>query len=104
MNEYTRDQNDTDIDQLQRDLALNRAMSENSPINILMANTDLEITYVNPASVKTLKTLEQFLPCKVEDFVGQCIDILHKDPAYKRNILSDDKNLPHRAIIEIGDQ
>ncbi|MCH8047301.1 MAG: PAS domain-containing protein [Planctomycetes bacterium] len=79
-------------------------MSENSPINILLANTDLEITYANPSSIKTLKTLEKFLPCKLDDLVGQVIDIFHKDPAYQRKILSNDKNLPHRAIIDFAEE
>ena len=93
-----------DVQQLQQALAVNRAMAENSPINILMANTDLQITYVNPASLKTLKTLQQYLPCPAEEIIGQNIDILHKDPAYQRRILANDRNLPHRAVIEIGDQ
>ena len=41
---------------LKQELAINKAMAENSPINIILANTDLEITYVNPASSNTLKT------------------------------------------------
>ena len=95
---------DVDVDALRQELAINKAMSENSPINILLANTDLEITYANPSSIKTLKTLEKFLPCKLDDLVGQVIDIFHKDPAYQRKILSNDKNLPHRAIIDFAEE
>ncbi len=93
-----------EIQKLQHELAITRAMSENSPINIIMADTSLTITYVNPASLKTLKTLEKFLPCRVEEVVGKNIDVFHKDPAYQRRILSNDRNLPKRAIIDIGDQ
>ena len=101
----THDQHEhVDVDALRQELAISNALSENSPINILLANTDLEITYANPSSIKTLKTLEKFLPCKLDDLVGQVIDIFHKDPAYQRKILSNDKNLPHRAIIDFAEE
>ncbi len=87
---------------VQSALTLNRAMAENSPINIILADRDLNITYVNPASVKTLKSLQQYLPCPVEDIVGRSVDLFHKNPEMQRRILSNDRNLPHRATIEIG--
>jgi methyl-accepting chemotaxis protein len=92
-----------DVATLQRELAISKSLSDNSPINIILANTDLVITYVNPSSAKTLKTLEHLLPCKVEQIVGKSVDIFHKDPKYQRKILANDRNLPHRAIIELGD-
>lgn len=79
-----------------------KAMLENSSTNILMANPDLEITYVNPASLKTLKTIEHLLPVKADTVMGANIDIFHKDPSYQRKILANPKNLPHRASIHIG--
>lgn len=91
-----------EVEQLQRDLAVNRAMADNSPINIIMANTDLTITYVNPASVKTLKTLSHLLPCRVEEITGKSIDIFHKNPSHQRKLLANERNLPHRAVIELG--
>ena len=93
-----------EVDGLRQELAASRAMSENSPINILVAGLDLKINYANPASIKTLKTLEHLLPVKVEDLLGTNIDVFHKDPAYQRRILGNDKNLPHRAIINVGDE
>jgi len=93
-----------DVATLQRELTISKSLSENSPINIILANTDLEITYVNPSSVKTLKTIEHLLPCKVEQIVGKSVDIFHKNPAHQRKILANDRNLPHRAIIELGNE
>ncbi|MEO2049705.1 MAG: methyl-accepting chemotaxis protein [Pirellulales bacterium] len=93
-----------EVDQLCTQLQIAQAMSDNSPINILVANTDLEITYANPSSVKTLKTLEHLLPVKANDLVGQNIDIFHQDPAYQRRILGNDKNMPHRALIQVGEE
>ncbi|MBI3468349.1 MAG: PAS domain-containing protein, partial [Planctomycetes bacterium] len=68
----------------------------------MYADRDLKIQYLNPASVKQLKQFEGLLPVKVEQIVGQSIDIFHQRPAPTREILSDPKNLPHRAIIQIG--
>ena len=102
MSETTQQHDHSEIETLRRDLAINKAMAENSPINILLADTDLTITYANPSSVKTLKPLEHLLPCKLAELVGQSVDVFHKDPAYQRRILRNDKNLPHRAIIDFG--
>lgn len=78
------------------------SMMENAPINIMYADTDLVLQFMNPASNKTLKTLEQYLPDRVDNLVGQSIDIYHKNPAHQRKILSDPKNLPHKAQIQVG--
>lgn len=93
-----------DAEGLRGELSKAQAVSENSPINILLADTDLNITYANPASVAQLQPLEHLLPCRVDEIVGQSIDIFHKDPAHQRRILSNPKNLPHRAIIALGEE
>ncbi|MCH8842367.1 MAG: PAS domain-containing protein [SAR324 cluster bacterium] len=77
-------------------------MVENSPVNIMMADSDLNMTYMNPKSRETLKTLEQYLPCKVDELIGKSIDILHKDPSYQRGILGNPANLPRQALIKVG--
>ena len=88
-----------------RDLtAISEAMLEGAPINVMMADKDLIIRYMNPASSKTLKTLESSLPVKVEEIVGSSIDIFHKDPQHQRRMLADPRNLPHRAEIRVGDE
>jgi methyl-accepting chemotaxis protein len=78
-------------------------MSENAPVNIIRANKDLVITYVNPRSLETLKSIEDELPCRADEVVGKSIDIFHKDPEYQRRILADPKNLPHLADIRLGE-
>ncbi len=79
-----------------------RAMLENSPTNILTANLDLDITYVNPSSLRTLKTIEKHLAVPAERVLGSSIDVFHKTPEHQRRLLSNPKNLPHRANIQIG--
>ncbi len=91
-----------ELDKMRAELSINRAMSDNSPINILLANRDLIITYVNPASVAKLKTVEKFLPCRGDEVLGKSIDIFHKNPELQRRLLASDRNLPHRTIITIG--
>lgn len=78
------------------------AMLENAPINVIMANRDLVITYANPASIDTLRKLEDYLPVTAEALVGQSVDIFHKNPSHQRRMLSDPRNLPHRAKIAVG--
>lgn len=80
------------------------AMIENAPINMVLADTDFNITYVNPATVKNLKPLVHLLPVSLDKVVGSNVDIFHKNPAYQRRILSNPKSFPHNAIIDLGDQ
>jgi methyl-accepting chemotaxis protein len=78
-------------------------MVEHMPVGVMMCDPEsFEINYLNKFSTETLKTLEEYLPCKAEELAGQCIDIFHKDPSHQRKILGDPKNLPHKAIIEVG--
>jgi methyl-accepting chemotaxis protein len=81
-----------------------RAMLEAIPINVLLANSDLEIVYVNPSSEKTLRSIEKELPIPADKVLGSSIDIFHKDPSYQRNILCNPKNLPYRTVIQIGNE
>jgi len=79
------------------------SMVENAQINMMFADVkDFKIKYMNPASIKTLKTVESLLPCPVDKILGQEIDIFHKDPGHQRRFLADPKNLPHQAQIELG--
>jgi methyl-accepting chemotaxis protein len=81
-----------------------RAMLEGIQINVLLANKDLEIVYVNPSSERTLRSIEKELAVPVDKVLGSSIDIFHKNPSYQRKILSNPKNLPHRANIQIGNE
>jgi methyl-accepting chemotaxis protein len=78
------------------------SMVDNAPVNIMCADRDFNIRYINPASMRTLRSIEAYLPVKVDEILGKSIDIFHKNPARQRQILSDPRNLPTRAIIEVG--
>lgn len=77
-------------------------MIENAPINMMYTDLDLKIQYMNPASEKMMKRLEQYLPVKADQMIGQSIDIFHKHPERQRRMLADPKNLPHQATIMVG--
>jgi methyl-accepting chemotaxis protein len=86
----------------QTDLTRITQMVENAPANMMYTDRDLKIRYINPASRRLLKRIEPYLPCKVEEMVGQSIDIFHKNPEHQRRLLADPRNLPHHAVIQVG--
>jgi methyl-accepting chemotaxis protein len=78
------------------------AIVENNPGNMMVADLDYKLSYINPAAKATLKTIEQYLPVKVDSILGQTIDVFHKNPSIQRKILSDPRNLPHQGMIQVG--
>ncbi|MGD8558519.1 MAG: methyl-accepting chemotaxis protein [Gammaproteobacteria bacterium] len=75
--------------------------------NIMMINRDLEITYVNNATKNLLTKHEEVLKklypsFTVENIVGTCIDIFHKNPVHQRRILDNPSNLPYSTDIQVG--
>ena len=92
----------TEKQTLQEGMTRIQRLVENAPINIMMADRDLKLTYLNPKSVETFKKLEQYLPCRADDMVGKNIDIFHKNPAFQRGILANPANLPRQANIRLG--
>ena len=79
-----------------------KGMVECAPINVIVADKDFVIRYLNAHSIRTLETIEHLLPVKASQVVGQSIDIFHKHPDHQRRILADPKNLPHKAVITLG--
>ncbi|MBT6716910.1 MAG: HAMP domain-containing protein [Nitrospina sp.] len=84
------------------EMAKTDSMMKQLPISIMYADTDNIIRYINPDSIKTLRTLEQYLPIRVDEMLGQSIDVFHKNPSNARNIISDPRNLPHSTQIQLG--
>jgi methyl-accepting chemotaxis protein len=75
---------------------------ENAPVNMMCADLDLKIQYMNPQAVKTLKKLEPHLPMKVDQMLGHSIDMFHHQPDHQRRLLADPRNLPRKATIRVG--
>ncbi len=86
-----------------QDLAVFKAMVDDMPINVMTCRLDnFEIDYANVATIETLRKIEHVLPIMADELIGSSIDIFHKLPEHQREMLRDERNLPHRAIIEIG--
>ncbi|MEV5001570.1 GAF domain-containing protein [Nocardioides sp. LML1-1-1.1] len=79
-------------------------MMENSPTNMMFADLDFVIRYMNPASLKTLRGLEAALPVAADQVVGSSLDVFHKNPAYQRGLLETAEHLPRRANIKVGEE
>ena len=63
--------------------------------------------YLNRSSLKTLRTLQQYLPVPVDQIVGKSIHIFHKSPPNIDKILGNKEiqgrhHLPHKATIPLG--
>ena len=82
-----------------------RQLVEELPINVMQCEPQsFKVTFMNRSTRETLKKLENLLPCKVEQILGQSIDIFHKNPEHQRRILRDPKNLPYTAKIKLGEE
>lgn len=79
-----------------------QSMMDNIPINVMMADKEGNILYINPRSRQTLKQIEKELPIPVEKILGGSFDVFHKNPAHQRKLVADDRNLPHKAQIKVG--
>ena len=80
-------------------------MIDEIPVNVMTVDlNDFKIDYVNKTSLETLRPLQSLLPCPVDQLHGQCIDIFHKVPSHQRKLLADPKNLPYKALINLGEE
>jgi methyl-accepting chemotaxis protein len=88
----------------EKDAATSRmvGLADQTKINIMFADRDLKIQYLNPASKRTLEKLEQYLPVRASEMLGKSIDVFHKHPEQQKRLLSDPRLLPHTAQFNIG--
>ncbi|WKA28429.1 methyl-accepting chemotaxis protein [Bradyrhizobium roseum] len=74
--------------------------------NVMIADTDLNIVYMNDAVRKLLREaeadLKKDLPkFNVDTLIGTNIDVFHKNPSHQRQMLKSLSSV-HRATIKIG--
>jgi methyl-accepting chemotaxis protein len=78
------------------------------PCNAMFCDRNLILRYLNKASKKTLRTLQQYLPVPVDQVVGKSIHIFHKHPDNVERVLAVGKHasgmprMPHKVVIEVG--
>ncbi|MDH5581636.1 MAG: hypothetical protein OEY33_07000, partial [Bdellovibrionales bacterium] len=92
----------TEKEALEKEMVMAQNMVEKSPINTMMADKDGILKFLNEASLKTLKSIEESLPVSYDQIKGINIDKLHKNPARARSIFTDPTKLPHKAVISLG--
>ena len=87
----------------EREAAKLKQVIDQMPINTMFMDVDtFSISYMNAKSMETLRQIEDLLPCKAEEVVGQSIDIFHRHPEHQRKLLANPSNLPHRAKFTLG--
>lgn len=79
-----------------------RTMMDTMAASVTFADHENIIRYANPAALELLRKVEHLLPVKVEQIVGQSIDIFHKNPNHQRALIANAKNFPHEGVIKIG--
>lgn len=77
-------------------------MVENSPVCTMMSDTEGKLIYLNTASKLNLKKIETYLLDRVENLVGQSIDIFPQNPDMVRKLIAEPKNLPHKVVVSVG--
>ncbi|MTI08857.1 methyl-accepting chemotaxis protein [Curvivirga aplysinae] len=79
---------------------------DNCQANVMVANVDLDIIYMNDAMVAMLKNAEQDIRKELSNFdsdklIGTNIDSFHKDPSHQRGLLSR-LTSAYKTSIEVG--
>jgi methyl-accepting chemotaxis protein len=74
--------------------------------NVMIADNNNVITYVNPAVVEVLKDAEEDIKKDLPNFdaenlIGVCIDDFHKDPSHQR-VMLEKLSGRHDATISVG--
>lgn len=77
-------------------------MVEQLPTGVFLCDSDLNVVYMNPAAHRTLAGVERYTRIKADSVVGASIDVLQRGSGLQRQVLADPKNLPYRAVIDVG--
>ncbi len=77
-------------------------MLDNAPLNVMFADPEGVIRYMNRRSYDTLRSLQHLLPVSVDSIVGKSFDVFHKNPSHQRRIVADPNLLPNEAVITLG--
>ena len=98
----------TELRKKEVDVARLQSAIDGANSNLMICDSDLNITYVNPAVVNMLANRQDtlrktFTGFNVNELVGKNIDMFHKNPAHQRALLSDVNRLPAKAQIKVAD-
>jgi methyl-accepting chemotaxis protein len=79
-----------------------QSMLENCPVNVMFADKDLVLRYMNRASREQVRKYQAHLPFPADQMIGRSIDVFHKNPSHQRRLLANPSSLPHSANIKLG--
>jgi methyl-accepting chemotaxis protein len=74
------------------------------PMSVMFCDRDLVIRYSNQESFKQLRRLEENLPVRAADIVGESLDVFQTQPADERSILGGPAGLPQDGRFKIGNE
>lgn len=87
----------------QQDALRMRRMVENASVRLMACDAQGKIIYANPSAIELFKHIEDDLPCKANEIVGQSFDIFHKNPSHQQGLIKDPiKHFPRRAEMNLG--
>jgi len=91
----------------EQEVARLQSAVDGAEAQLMICDTDLNITYANPSVVAMMANrsaeLRQIFPgFDASNLVGQCIDQFHKNPAHQRALLGNPANLPASAEIKVA--
>ena len=83
-----------------------KAALDNTTTNVMVADTDLNIVYMNHTMVDMLKAAETELRKDLPNFnsdnlLGTCVDVFHKNPSHQRGMI-ERLSEPFHTSIEVG--
>ncbi|MDQ6988376.1 MAG: methyl-accepting chemotaxis protein [Mariprofundaceae bacterium] len=97
----------TKLSQEKEDAARIGTALDNASANVMMADVDYNIIYMNDALTAMFSKNEQDLKKALPDFdvknlIGQSIDVFHKDPSHQRRLLDGLKSSYTTPDMELG--
>jgi methyl-accepting chemotaxis protein len=69
---------------------------------VMYLELDGTISYMNRASLETLRTLEAHLPVRAEQIVGRSFDTFYPQAGQYRRLLGNPRSLPHDVAFPLG--
>ena len=81
-----------------------KSMVQDAPVCLVKADQEFNIQHINDMGVQTLRKLQAFITAPADQLEGRSIDMFHGDPSRIRQIVGNPANLPHEAVIMLGDE
>src|SRR5688572_7821202 len=87
-------------------LKMAAAALESLPANVLVANLDFEVVYINDCAKQALGEIageiHRAFGVKVDDILGASLQTIHQDARRVKEFLKSPQALPHQAEFSFG--